>query len=45
MQQIYRKTPMLKCDLKKFALQHYLNHTSVWVFCYKFAAYFQNGFS
>ena len=35
MQQIYRRTPMLKCDF---------NHTLTWVFSCKFAAYFQNIF-
>ena len=35
MQQIYRKTPMPKCDW---------NHTSAYVFSCKFAAYFQNTF-
>ena len=45
MQQIYRKTPMPKCDFNKFAMQFYWNHTSAWVFSCKFAAYFQNSFS
>ena len=36
---------MPKCDFNKVALQLYQNHTSVWVFSYKFAAYFQNTFS
>ena len=45
MQQIYRRTPMLKCDFIKFALQLYLNHTSTRVFSRKFAVYFQNTFS
>ena len=35
MQQIYRRTPMPKCDF---------NHTSPWVFSRNFAAYFQNNF-
>ena len=45
MQQIYKKTPMPKCDYNKVALQLYCNHTSAWVFSCKFAAYFQNTFS
>ena len=36
MQQIYKF---------KVAKQRYWNHTSVWVFSCKFAAYFQNTFS
>ena len=44
-QQIYRRTPMPKCDFNKVALQLYWNHTSAWVFSGKFAAYFQNTFS
>ena len=44
MQQIYRRTLMPKCDFKKAALQLYWNHTSVWVFYCKFAAYFKNTF-
>ena len=44
MQQICRRTPMLKCDFNKVALQLYWNHTSARVFSYKFAAYFQNTF-
>ena len=44
MQQIYRRTPMPKCDFNKVAKQLYRNHTSAWVFPYKFAAYFQNTF-
>ena len=39
MQQIYRRTPMLKCDSNKVAWQLCWNHTSVWVFCCKFAVY------
>ena len=39
MQQVYRRTPMPKCDFKVE------NHTSAWVFSYKFLAYFQNTFS
>ena len=44
MQQIYRRTPMPKCDFNKVALQVYCNRTSAWVFSCKFAAYFQNTF-
>ena len=44
MQQIYRRTPMPKCNFNKVALQLYWNRTSVWVFSCKFAAYFQNTF-
>ena len=36
------RTPMLKCDFNKAALQIYWNHTSAWVFSCKSAAYFQN---
>ena len=45
MQEIYRRTHMLKCDFNKFALQLYWNHTSAWVISCKVAAYFQNTFS
>ena len=45
MLQIYRRTSMPKCDFNKVALQLYLNHTSAWVFSWKFAAYFRNIFS
>ena len=45
MQQIYRRTPMPKCDFNKVALQLYWNQTSVWMFSYKFTAFFQNTFS
>ena len=41
MQQIFRRTPMLKCDFNNVALQLYWNRTSVWVFPCK---YFQNLF-
>ena len=44
MQQIYRTT-MPQCDFNKVALQFYWNHTSAWVFSFKFAACFQNTFS
>ena len=43
MQQIYRRTPIPKCDFNKVALQLYRNGTSAWCSC-KFAAYFQNTF-
>ena len=33
MQQIYRRTPMPKCDFNRVALQLYWNRTLVWVFC------------
>ena len=45
MQQIYRRTPVLKCDLNKVSLQLYWNFTSASVFSCKFAAYFRNTFS
>ena len=45
MQQIYRKTPMLKYDFDKVAEQLYWNITSAWVFSFKLAAYFCNTFS
>ena len=45
MQEIYRRTPMPKCDFNKVAKQLYWNHTLTWVFYYKFAAYFQGIFS
>ena len=45
MQQIYRRTPMPKCDFNSVALQLYWNRTSTCVFSCKFAAYFQNTFS
>ena len=41
-QQTYWRTPMLKCDFNKIALQLYWNHTSAWAFSCKFAVYFQN---
>ena len=44
MQQIYRGTPMLKCNFNKVALQLYWNYTSALVFSSKFALYFQNTF-
>ena len=42
MQQIYRRTPMSKCNFNKVARQLYWNHTFAWVFSCKFAAYFKN---
>ena len=42
MRQIYRRTPMPKCDFNKVVLQLYENYTLVWVLSCKFAAYFQN---
>ena len=39
MRQIYSRIPMLKYDFNDI-----WNHTSVWVFSRKFAAYFQNTF-
>ena len=42
MQQIYRITPMPKCDFNKVFSELYGNHTSAWVFPCKFAAYYQN---
>ena len=45
MQQIYRRTPMPKCDFNKVALQVYWNHTLAWVLSSKFATYFQSTFS
>ena len=44
MQQIYRRTPMPKCDFNIVALQLYWNHTSAWVLSCKFAAYLHNTF-
>ena len=44
MQQMYRRTPMPKCDFNKVAKQLYWNHTSAWVFSCRFAAYFQNNY-
>ena len=31
MQQIYRRTPMPKCDSNKVGLKFYRNHTSAWM--------------
>ena len=44
MQQIYKRTPMPKCDFNKVALQLDWSYTSALVFPCKFAAYFQNTF-
>ena len=44
MQQIYRRTPMLKCDFNKVARQLYCNRTLTLLFPCTFAAYFQNTF-
>ena len=38
--EIYRTTPMPKCDFNKVAKQFYWNHTSAWVFSCNFATYF-----
>ena len=45
MQQLYRRTPMPKCEFNTDAKQLYWNHTSLWVFSCKFAVYFQTTFS
>ena len=45
MQEIYRRTPMPKCNFNKVASQLCWNHTLSWVLCCKFATYFQNIFS
>ena len=45
MLQMYRRTPMTKCDFNKVSLQIYWTHTKAWVFSCKFAAYFPNTFS
>ena len=44
MQQIYRITPIPKCDFNKVAKQLYWNCTLPRVFSCKFCAYFQNIF-
>ena len=44
MQQMYRRTPMPKCDFNEVAFQFCWNHTSAWVFSCKLAAYFYNSF-
>ena len=43
MQQIYRRTPMPRCDFNTVTLQR--SRTSAWVFSRKFTTYFQNTFS
>ena len=45
MRLIHRKTPTRKCDFNEAALQLYWNHTSVWTFSCKLAAYFHSTFS
>ena len=45
MLQIYRRTPMPKCDFNKIAKQLYWNRTLGYVFSCKFTAYFQNTFT
>ena len=40
MQQMYIRTPMLKCDFNKATQQFSRNHTLVWVFSCEFAAFF-----
>ena len=40
MQQIYRRTPMSKCDFNKVAKQLYWNLTSTWVFFCEFVCIF-----
>ena len=42
MQQMYRRTPLSKCNFNKVAFQLYWNRTLAWVFSRKIAAYFQN---
>ena len=44
MQQMYRRTPMPKCDFNKVAKQLHRNHTLAWVFSCKFAAYYRKTF-
>ena len=45
MQQIYRRTPIRKCNFDKVAKQLYWNRTSTSVFSCKFVTYFQITFS
>ena len=45
MQQVYKRTIMLKCDFNKVALNLYWTRNSAWVFSCNFAAYFQSTFS
>ena len=44
MQQIYRRTPMPKCEFDKVVLQFYWNHTSAWVSPVKLLHIFQTHF-
>ena len=44
MQQIYRRTTMLKCNFNKVANQLYWNCTLAWVFSCRFDAYFKSTF-
>ena len=44
MQQIYRRTPMPKCDFNKVDLQLYWNRTLAWVISCKFAAHLEGCF-
>ena len=44
MQQIYRRTPMPKCDFSKVAKQIYWNYTSAWVFSCKICCIFSEHF-
>ena len=45
MQQIFKKTPMPRCDLNKDAKASLLKSHLIWLLTCKFAAYFQNTFS
>ena len=46
LKQVYKRTPMPKCDFNKVWSKTSLkSHFGTWVFCCKFAAYFQNTFS
>ena len=40
MQQIYKRTPMAKCDFDKVTKQLYWNYTSAWVFSCTFSCIF-----
>ena len=44
MEQIYRRTPIPKCDFNNVSKHLYWNRTSAWVFSCKFAAYCYNTF-
>ena len=44
MQQIYKRTPMWKCDFNIVGKQLYWNPTSAGLLSCEFAAYFQNIF-